>query len=109
MDIDGDGLKDLVTGKRFWAHGPTGDAEANADPVLYWFQLRRNEDKSVDYVPHLIDTQSGVGTEVKAVDYNHDGLLDIVVGNKKGVFVFTHQVQSVSLAQWEVGQPRRLK
>lgn len=109
VDIDGDGLKDLVTGKRFWAHGPTGDAEANADPVLYWFQLRRNEDKSVDYVPHLIDTQSGVGTEVKAVDYNHDGLLDIVVGNKKGVFVFTHQVQSVSRAQWEVGQPRRLK
>src|SRR5262249_1482243 len=27
VDINGDGLKDLVTGKRFWAHGPKGDAD----------------------------------------------------------------------------------
>src|SRR5262245_36501022 len=25
VDIDGDGLKDLVTGRRWWAHGPKGD------------------------------------------------------------------------------------
>ena len=31
-DSDGDGLKDIITGKRFWAHGPTGDAEPNAAP-----------------------------------------------------------------------------
>ena len=24
VDMDGDGLKDIVTGKRFWAHGPDG-------------------------------------------------------------------------------------
>ena len=29
-DMNGDGLKDIVTGKRFWAHGPTGDPEPNA-------------------------------------------------------------------------------
>ncbi|MFM7556140.1 MAG: FG-GAP repeat domain-containing protein, partial [Verrucomicrobiota bacterium] len=60
VDIDGDGLKDIVTGKRFWAHGPTGDAEAGAAPVLYWFQLKRGADRSVDFVPHLIDDASGV-------------------------------------------------
>src|SRR5262249_47861808 len=27
VDINGDGLKDLVTGKRYWAHGPKGDAD----------------------------------------------------------------------------------
>ena len=27
VDINGDGLKDFVTGKRFWAHGPAGDVE----------------------------------------------------------------------------------
>lgn len=84
VDVDGDGLKDIVTGKRFWAHGPTGDAESGAAPVLYWFQLQRGADRSVNFVPHLIDDASGVGTEVKAVDYNRDGLPDIVVGNKKG-------------------------
>ena len=39
-DINGDGLKDIVTGKRFWAHGPHGDVEPKAPAVLYWFELR---------------------------------------------------------------------
>ena len=25
IDVDRDGLKDIITGKCFWAHGPTGD------------------------------------------------------------------------------------
>jgi len=108
VDMDGDGLKDIVTGKRFWAHGPTGDPDSGSAPVLYWFQLRRNADKSVDFVPHLVDDQSGTGTEVKAVDYNHDGLPDIVVGNKKGVFVFTHAVKSVTREELEAAQPKRV-
>ena len=36
-DINGDGLKDLVTGKRFWSHGksePGSDKPAR----LYWFE-----------------------------------------------------------------------
>ena len=45
VDINGDGLKDIVTGKRFWAHGPHGDAEPNAPAVLYWFELRRDKEQ----------------------------------------------------------------
>src|SRR5688572_13078126 len=41
FDMNGDGLKDIVTGKRRWAHGPDGDPEPNAPAVLYWFQLVR--------------------------------------------------------------------
>ena len=36
-DIDGAGLKDILCGKRMWAHGPQGDIEPGAAPVLYWF------------------------------------------------------------------------
>ena len=39
IDMDGDGLKDIVTGKRFWAHGTHGDAEPTAPAVLYWFKV----------------------------------------------------------------------
>jgi hypothetical protein len=53
VDMDGDGLKDIVTGKRFWAHGPTGDADPGAPAVLYWFKLTRGADKSVDYIPFV--------------------------------------------------------
>lgn len=86
-DINGDGLPDLITGKRFWAHGPTGDVEPNAPAVLYWFELRR-QDGRAEFVPHLVDDDSGVGTQVKAGDIDGDGLPDIVVGNKKGLHVF---------------------
>ena len=93
VDVDGDGLKDIVTGKRFWAHGNHGDPDPNAPAVLYWFKLVRNKDKSVDFVPNLIDDNSGIGTQVVAADVNGDKLPDIIVGNKKGTFVHIHELK----------------
>ena len=109
VDMDGDGILDFVTGKRFWAHGPAGDAEPNAPAVLYWFKTVRNPDKTVDFVPFLIDNDSGVGTQVAAADMNGDRLPDVIVGNKKGVFVFIHEVRNVSLEEWEKAQPKAIK
>lgn len=106
IDMDGDGLKDLVTGKRFWAHGPQGDPEPNEPAVLYWFKLVRGPNHTADYVPYLIDNNSGVGTQVAAADINGDGLPDIVMGNKKGGFVFLHEKRSVSRSEWEAAQPK---
>ena len=87
IDFDGDGLKDIVTGKRFWAHNGN-DPGGNDPAVLYWFQTVQKTDGSVDFVPHKIDDDSGVGTQVTAGDLNGDDQPDIVVGNKKGTFVF---------------------
>jgi hypothetical protein len=89
IDIDGDGLKDIVTGKRFWAHGKNGpDPDSNGAAVLYWFKLVRPAKGQAEFIPNLVDSDSGVGTQV-TVGYvsgkKHPG---IVVGNKKGVFIF---------------------
>ena len=90
-DIDGDGLKDIVVGKRMWAHGPEGDVEPEAAPVLYWFQLIRLPDKIVRYVPHRVDDQSGVGCQVVAADVTGDGRMDILTVSKLGAFVFINR------------------
>jgi hypothetical protein len=108
VDMDGDGLKDILTGKRFWSHGRTGDPDRNNAAVLYWFKLARGSDKSVDFVPHLIDDDSGVGTQVVSGDINGDTLPDIVVGNKKGTYVLLHERRTVSKAEWEKAQPKLL-
>jgi hypothetical protein len=55
--------------------------------VVYWFELRRDKNKGVQFIPHKIDDDSGVGTQVAAADLNGDGLPDVIVGNKKGIFV----------------------
>jgi hypothetical protein len=86
-DINGDGLPDLVCGKRFWAHGPSGDPEPNAPAVLFWFELKRNG-KQAEFIPHQIDNDSGVGTQVTVAPLGSDRKLGIVVGNKKGLFTF---------------------
>lgn len=85
-DLDGDGLPDLVTGKRWWAHGGR-DPGGNEPAVLYWYRLQRTPD-GVHWEGYQIDNDSGIGTQFEVADVDGDGRLDIVTSNKKGVFFF---------------------
>lgn len=89
-DVNGDGLMDIVTGKRYFAHGSHGDVDPLAPAVLYWFELTRDNGQ-VRYIAHQIDNDSGVGTQVVAKRFPGDKYPHIVVGNKKGTFVFIPQ------------------
>jgi FG-GAP-like repeat len=99
VDIDGDGMKDLVTGKRFWSHG-RNEGGSDWPAMLYWFKASKitvkGKDKQPDrsfvrFTPMVIDTDSGVGTQFAVADINGDGLLDIIVSNKKGVCVIVQE------------------
>jgi len=87
VDINGDGLRDLVTGKRWWAHGPKGDADPAAPAKVYWFEAKQGADGVVTFAPHEIDDDSGIGTQFAVADINGDGKPDVVTSNKKGVRV----------------------
>ncbi len=87
VDINGDGLKDLVTGKRWWAHGSKGDADPNLPAKVYWLEAKKSGDGLIRFVPHEIDDDSGIGTQFVVADVNGDKILDIVTANKKGVFL----------------------
>ncbi len=92
-DMNGDGVKDIVTGQRHWAHAPNadgtgGDVGVNLPPVLYWLEVKRGGTSgAAEFIPHLIDDKSGVGTQVMVVELDGHTPPEIVVGNKNGAFV----------------------
>ncbi len=107
IDMDGDGLKDIVTGKRWWSHGAEGDPDPNPRALLYWFKIVRHTDgQGVDFVPYLIDDDTGIGVQVVAGDVNGDQFPDVVVSNKKGTAVLLQKRREVSEAEWRQAQPR---
>jgi hypothetical protein len=89
-DIDGDGRPDLITGKRWWSHGK---AEPGSDgpAAVYWFKNTKGADGIAKFEPMLIDDDCGIGTQFEVADFNGDGLLDVIVSNKKGVRVIVQQ------------------
>ncbi len=88
-DINGDGLKDIVSGKRYLAHVNGSDPEGGADSeaVLYWFEQKRTASGTV-FIPHLISNDAGSGCSLELVDLDKDGNLDIIVSSKKGANIF---------------------
>ena len=87
IDVNGDGRRDLVTGWRFYAHGYHPD-RAGDPSELAWFDIETTKGKPPALVKHIVDIRSGVGAQFVTGDYNGDPLTDIVVSNRKGVFIF---------------------
>jgi hypothetical protein len=86
-DLDGDGLTDLVTGKRYLAHN--GNDPGEYDPsVLLWYRGGRDGAGHATFTPYLIDGDAGIGLQIVIRDVTGDGRADIVTSSKKGVFVF---------------------
>jgi len=90
-DMDGDGIPDLIVGKRFWSHlDDFYDPDPYGPAVLYVYRTVR--DKSAPggarFVPELVHNKSGVGSDVLAVDLNGDGAMDIVTSTRSGTYIF---------------------
>jgi hypothetical protein len=93
-DIDGDGIQDFITGKRFWSHLDTYlDPDPHGAPVLYVYRTVRNPKApgGAEFVPELIHNRSGIGSNAAVVDLNKDGAVDIITSTRRGTFVFWNQ------------------
>jgi hypothetical protein len=93
-DLDGDGVPELVTGKRWYAESPpTNDPGWNDPALLVYYAIHRSAPcpvagADVTFEEHTIDDDSGVGAQFTVADLDGDGRPDIVVQSKKGLHYF---------------------
>jgi hypothetical protein len=105
-DLDGDGAREIVTGKTFRSHhdrSPMWDTGA----VVYRFAPKKEADGLV-WVPYLIDGEAGIGRQIVVDDVDGDGLLDVVTGGMKGCHVLHRSKQAVDRATYEKSIPKIL-
>jgi hypothetical protein len=90
VDLNGDGRKELLTGKRFMAHD--GHDPGEHDPLgIYWYEYHKSADgKNVEWSRHIVDygSRAGGGMQIPVADMKGDGSLDFAVGGKSGLFLF---------------------
>jgi len=102
VDMDGDGVRDLITGKMRFAHpNGYGDPDITGPAEVYIFRVVQDPSKasgSAIFEPHKIDmdatgdsTGTGVGRQISVGHINTDGKVDICTATKLGLFVYLAQ------------------
>jgi VCBS repeat protein len=90
VDIDGDGAKEMVTGKRVGAH--SGNDPGGKEPaVVFYYDW---DPKTKKFIRHTIAAEGenvGIGMQIRAADLNGDGKLDLVLVGKSGSWVLTNE------------------
>jgi hypothetical protein len=93
IDLNGDGRKDILTGKRYMAHN--GKDPGEREPLgVYWYeQITDPATKRIEWVRHTVDYggRAGGGMQIPVADIDGDGDLDFAVAGKSGVFLFKNQ------------------
>ncbi len=108
-DVDGDGIPDLIVGKRVYSHNESYvDPDPYGPAVLYWYRTVRNPKApgGAEFVPELIHNRSGVGSTIAVADLNHDGALDIITSATRGTFIFWGIPKSAGRAPSPPAKPR---
>lgn len=84
VDLDNDGRKEFVNGKRYWAH--EGKDPGAKDPqVIYRYEFDK---PTRQFKRSTIQTNgpAGVGLDPKAADLDGDGDLDLVFPGRSGLY-----------------------
>jgi hypothetical protein len=81
VDLDGDGVEELVTGKRIRAHNG-GDPGSDEPPIMRYYVW--NADKKAFDGYTINEGEVGAGLQIRTADIDDDGDIDIVVAGKDG-------------------------
>jgi len=87
-DLNGDGVEELISGKRVRAHNGN-DPGGKEAPCMYYYQW---DNDSKAFNRFVIDEgHIGTGLQIRTADLNGDGKLDIAVAGKDGTWVLFNQ------------------
>jgi len=90
-DLSGDGVPDIVTGKRYRAHN--GNDPGDNDPRgVYWYETDRANAKFIKHVLEY-DGTAGGGLQIPVVDIDKDGDLDLVTPGKSGLYLWENKTK----------------
>ena len=92
MDLDNNGRKEFVNGKRYMAH--EGRDPGAKDPlVIYRYEYDKKAGK---FQRHTIQSNgpAGIGLDPKAADLDADGDIDLVFPGRSGLYWYENQLIS---------------
>ncbi len=91
-DIDNDGVPELITGKRYYAH--SGNDSGAEDPVtIHYYKWRP---KTGTFTKHNVSVGKpgegpGTGLQIRVADLDDNGWKDIVVSGKSGTHILWNE------------------
>ena len=89
-DLDGDGTKELITGKRVRAHNG-GDPGSSEPPIMRYYVWNAKTKAFDGYT--INEGHVGAGLQIRTADIDADGDIDIVVAGKDGTQLLLNQRQ----------------
>jgi hypothetical protein len=112
VDIDGDGVPELITGKRYRGH--SGGDPGSYDPIVVYAYKLPSKEQFVEGKSDPVFTRfslsvngtASAGTQFVAADFDHDGDIDIASAGKLGVHILENlKINNVSKPVREAEQP----
>jgi hypothetical protein len=89
-DLDGDGKPELITGKRVRGHAGS-DPGGKEPECLYYYKWNPEKKQFTRYDISPAGGGVGTGMQLRVVDLNGNGRLDIVVAGKTGTWVLINE------------------
>ncbi|MBP52073.1 MAG: hypothetical protein CMI27_02895 [Opitutae bacterium] len=86
-DLDNDGEKEIISGKRYYAHSGR-DRGAEDEIVIVRYMPRLGNDGSVSFKKEILHSgKAGTGLQIRVADLDGDGWKEIVVPGKSGTHI----------------------